>query len=175
MKILLFGFLVLSGWSAFSTYIYVCKIKGLCKDRETIELIDGKSNVVISKDTVSNSLVPFQAVKPENLVIYFAFDKAEFISDSNSDKYFTELNAYLGQDSLARLSITGHTDAFGSDEYNQALGYLRALSLKDYFQSKGLPSDKILLESKGEKEPSDNNNTTAGRANNRRTIITIKN
>ena len=37
MKILIIGFLVLFSWSALSTYIYVCKIKGLCIERETIQ------------------------------------------------------------------------------------------------------------------------------------------
>jgi OOP family OmpA-OmpF porin len=72
------------------------------------------------------------------------------------------------------LSITGHTDAIGSDEYNQALGYRRAKSVQHYFESKGIPANKIIIESKGEKEPADNNSSVTGRANNRRTIITIK-
>jgi outer membrane protein OmpA-like peptidoglycan-associated protein len=33
---------------------------------------------------------------------------------------------------------------------------------------------RIIIESKGEKEPADDNNTMAGRANNRRAVITIK-
>jgi len=35
-------------------------------------------------------------------------------------------------------------------------------------------ANKIIIESKGEKEPVGDNNTKAGRANNRRTVITIK-
>jgi OOP family OmpA-OmpF porin len=88
--------------------------------------------------------------------------------------YFAESNTYLDQNVQARLSITGHSDAIGSDEYNEALGYRRAQSLQHYFENKGMPSDKIIVESKGEKEPVDDNKTTAGRANNRRTVVTIK-
>ena len=32
MKILIIGFLAFFGWSALSTHIYVCKIKGLCNE-----------------------------------------------------------------------------------------------------------------------------------------------
>jgi OOP family OmpA-OmpF porin len=45
--------------------------------------------------------------------------------------------------------------------------------MKQYFESKGMPENKIKIESRGEKDPADDNNTTDGRANNRRTIIAI--
>ncbi|MEI8226078.1 MAG: OmpA family protein [Bacteroidota bacterium] len=173
MKILVIGFLALFCWSALSTYIYVCKVKGLCNETETIETSVNQRDV-IAVDTLSKPLVREQAVIPKNLLIYFAYDKSEFNSDAETDKYVNESNAYLDQNSQARLSITGHTDAVGSDEYNQALGYRRAQSVQHFFESKGLPANKIIIESKGEKEPVDDNNTTSGRANNRRTAITIK-
>jgi OOP family OmpA-OmpF porin len=129
---------------------------------------------VIAVDTLAKPLVQEKEIIPENLLIYFAFDRSEFKSDAETDRYFAESNTYLDQNVQARLNITGHTDAIGSDEYNEALGYRRAQSLQHYFESKGLPSDKIIVESKGEKEPADDNKTTAGRANNRRTVVTIK-
>ena len=174
MKILLIGFFVFSGWSALSTYIYVCKIKGLCNDPTTVQIGTIKHADVIAGDTLDKSLVQEQAMIPENLIVYFAFDKSEFKSDAGTDKYVDESTVYLDQNLQARLSITGHADAIGSDEYNQALGYRRAQRLQHYFERKGMPANKITIESKGEKEPADDNNTDAGRANNRRTVITIK-
>ena len=115
---------------------------------------------LIAVDTSAKALVHEQAVIPENLLIYFAFDKSDFTSDAKTARYFDESNAYLDQNSQASLSITGHTDAIGSDEYNQALGYRRAQSVQHYFESKGMPANKIIIESKGEKEPADDNNTT---------------
>jgi outer membrane protein OmpA-like peptidoglycan-associated protein len=174
MKILIIGFLVFFGWSALSTHLYVCKIKGLCNEPKTTQIDVVNNKNVVAVDTIRTPATPALVTLPENLVIYFAFDKSEFTSDSETDRYFDKSNAYLNQNPQARLSITGHTDAIGSDEYNQALGYRRAKSLQKYFESKGIPADKIILESKGEKEPADNNNTSAGRALNRRTVITIK-
>ena len=174
MKILIIGFLVLFSWSALSTYIYVCKIKGLCNEQETIEKGVVNPDDVIAGDTLSKPLVSEQAVIPENLIIYFVFDKSEFKPDDMTDRYIVESNAFLNQNTLSSLIITGHTDAIGTDEYNQSLGYRRAQSLQHYFESKGMPANKIITESKGEKEPADVNNTSAGRANNRRTVITIK-
>jgi len=174
MKILIIGFLAFSSWAALSTYIYVCKIKGLCGEPVTIQMNAIKQQDAISMDSLTHPLVQEQAVIPENLIIYFAFDKYEFNPDAETDKYFNEANAYLNQNTQTRLSITGHTDGIGSNEYNQTLGYRRAQSIQHYFESKGMPANKIITESKGEKEPADNNNTTTGRAKNRRTVITIK-
>jgi OOP family OmpA-OmpF porin len=108
------------------------------------------------------------------MITYFAFDKSDFNSNAESDKYIDKSNTYLDQNSQAMLSITGYTDAIGTDIYNQALGYRRAQSMQHYFESKGILANKIIIESKGEKEPADDNNTATGRANNRRTVITIK-
>ena len=174
MKILIIGFLVLFGWSALSTHIYVCKIKELCNEpvNKQIDTISQKN--VIAMDTSAKPLALKQVVIPDNLVIHFAFDKSEFNSDTSINNYINESNVYLDQNSQARLRITGFADAVGSDEYNQALGYRRAQSVQHYFESKGTLSNKIIVESRGEKEPADDNNTTTGRANNRRAAITIK-
>jgi outer membrane protein OmpA-like peptidoglycan-associated protein len=130
---------------------------------------------VITADTSKKLLVPEKLSIPESLIIHFAFDKSEFHSDAQTEKYFNESSAYLNQNSQARLSITGFADAIGSDEYNQALGYRRAQSMQSYFEGKGMLAYKIIIGSKGEKEPVDDNNTASGRANNRRAQITIKN
>lgn len=172
MKILLLGFLVFSGWSAFSTYIYVCKVKGLCYESNTFEMKPASIKAIAKPDTLS--LVKMPAVSPENMAIHYAFDKYEFNSDSKTDKYLEESQIFFNENTQARLNITGHTDAVGTDEYNQQLGLRRAQSIQSYFVSRGMPANKIQIESKGEKDPSDDNNTPAGRANNRRAILTIK-
>jgi outer membrane protein OmpA-like peptidoglycan-associated protein len=174
MKTLLFGFLVLIGWSVLSTHIYVCNIKGLCNGPVTVQINAISHKDTVAADSLNKPLLMKQAIIPKDLITYFAFDKYEFNSDIKTSKYFDESNGYLVKNAQARLNITGYTDAVGSDEYNQALGYKRAQSLQYYFESKGIPANKIQIESKGEKEPADDNNTPAGRANNRRTVITIK-
>jgi len=174
MKFLIIGILVFFGWSALSTHIYVCMIKGLCNEPVTMQIDTTNQKDVIAVDTLVKPLVKEKGIIPADLVIYFAFDKSEFNSDAKTDRYFNESNAFLNQNTLSSLIITGHADAIGTDEYNQSLGYRRAQSLQNYFESKGMPANKIIIESKGEKEPADDNKTSAGRANNRRTVVTIK-
>lgn len=173
MKILFIGFLALSAWIALSTYIYVCKIKGLCHEPAATEIMAAPVQDVIVEDTLSRPSAEENAVIPKDLIIYFAFDKSEFNAEAKTDTYIQESKAFLDQNSQARLSFTGHTDAIGSDAYNQALGNRRAQSVQHYFESKGVPANNTIVESKGEMEPADDNNTSAGRANNRRTVVTI--
>jgi OOP family OmpA-OmpF porin len=175
MKILLIGILALLGWSALSTHIYVCNIKGLCADPLFMQVTQVSQNDPITADTSKKSLIPEKLSIPETLIIHFAFDKSEFHPDAQIEKYLSESKAYLNQNSKAMLSITGFADAIGSDEYNQALGYRRAQSMQSYFQGRGMLADRIITGSRGEKDPLDDNNSSSGRANNRRTQITIKN
>lgn len=175
MRILIIGFLVFCSWTALSTYIYVYKIKGLCGEFKTIQTEVVKPEDVITSDTLTKPVEQAPLVIPDNLIIYFAYNKSEFNPDAATDKFFNESNAYLDQNAQASLSITGHTDARGTDQYNQDLGYRRAQSIQKYFESKGMPASKIVIESRGEKEPANDNNTDSGRANNRRTVLTIKN
>jgi OOP family OmpA-OmpF porin len=125
-------------------------------------------------DTLSKSSVRPVLAIPESMTTYFAFDKSEYKPVPVMDKYSADSKAFIDQNIEVKLSITGYTDAIGTDEYNLELGYRRAKSMQNYFEGKGIPSSKILIESKGEKEPADNNNTISGRSNNRRAVITLK-
>ena len=41
------------------------------------------------------------------------------------------------------ITVTGHTDRLGAQDYNQALSLRRAVAVKDYLVTKGLPAAKI--------------------------------
>ena len=85
-------------------------------------------------------------------------------------------------DALARLRgvdlemviATGHTDAIGSDAYNQRLSERRAAAVKDYLVSKGIPASKITTIGKGKSQPVATNKTAEGRQKNRRVDIEFK-
>jgi OOP family OmpA-OmpF porin len=172
MRTIIAGVIVFALWSALSTYIYVCKIQGLCSEPIGLQANAPTLKSEMLSDTLTKVLVEEQAVLPKNLVNYFEFDKAEFKINDLTKKYSSESNVYLKQHGDARLIITGHTDAIGTEEYNQSLGYRRAQSTKQYLESVGIPAKKISIESKGEIQPADNNSTKEGRANNRRTETT---
>jgi outer membrane protein OmpA-like peptidoglycan-associated protein len=174
MRILIIGFIVFAGWTTLSTYIYVCKIKGLCMEHHITLVETDIHNKALTNEPNAEDKIEKKAEIPKDLVIYFAFDKSEFISSSEASSYFDKSSEYILQNPQVNLNITGHADAIGSVEYNYALGLRRAQSMQVYFESKGMPANRIRIESRGEKEPVDDNSTASGRANNRRTVVTIK-
>lgn len=174
MRILTFGFIAFFVWSSLSTYLYVCKIKRLCGETITMQYRAPVHEPVVALDTVIVSPSKI-AVVPEKEFIYFDFDKSEFKSAGIPNSYINESNAFLNENADARISITGHADAIGTTEYNYKLGYKRAESVQYYFESKGIPKGKIIIESKGENVPVGDNTTSNGREKNRRTEIIIKN
>jgi OOP family OmpA-OmpF porin len=75
--------------------------------------------------------------------------------------------------SLEVIIAVGHTDAVGSDAYNQKLSVKRSDAVKAYLVSKGIEKNRVYTEGKGEKQPVADNNTAAGRAKNRRVEIEV--
>jgi outer membrane protein OmpA-like peptidoglycan-associated protein len=175
MKPLAIGFCVFLVWSALSTWFYVCRIKGLCYEKESVSVSQVEVKKGYTTDSLPNTMALKPAELPGNLLIYFAFDKSSFAEDSSSAVYANKSLSYMFRNSESKLLITGHTDSKGSDKYNLTLGYRRAVIIQDYFESKGVPEEKIVIDSKGENEPAESNNNDKGRAKNRRTEVTIKN
>ena len=75
-----------------------------------------------------------------------------------------------------RVSIEGHADARGTNEYNLALGDRRARAVLDYMVSLGIAADRMTVVSKGEEAPVCTEMTEACYARNRRGhfVITAK-
>lgn len=72
------------------------------------------------------------------------------------------------------IIATGHTDSKGADGYNQKLSERRAVAVKNYMVSQGIPAAKITTLGKGEAQPVATNNTDEGRSKNRRVDIEFK-
>ena len=52
-----------------------------------------------------------------------------------------------------RVSIEGHADSRGTNEYNLALGDRRARAVMDYLAGLGIAADRMVVVSKGEESP----------------------
>lgn len=79
----------------------------------------------------------------------------------------------LAQDGVTRLIVKGHTDATGTEEYNQWLSERRAESVKNYLVTKGFSKSGITTEGHGQSKPIAANNTAEGRQKNRRVEVVI--
>ena len=72
-----------------------------------------------------------------------------------------------------RVVIEGHTDSVGSELVNQELSQRRANSVKSYIASRGIDVKRIKAYGFGENQPVNDNKTEAGRALNRRVVISF--
>ena len=96
----------------------------------------------------------------------FDFDKSnvkpQYFELLNNLKDFIEQNNY-------EVTIVGHTDSVGSNQYNIGLSRRRAESVKAKLLEFGLAENKIVgIEAMGEEQPIATNDTKEGRAQNRR-------
>ena len=71
------------------------------------------------------------------------------------------------------LSIEGHTDSQGAEQFNQDLSEQRAGSVKQYLVNQNILSDRLRTTGYGESSPVSDNATAQGRALNRRVEIQI--
>jgi OOP family OmpA-OmpF porin len=102
---------------------------------------------------------------------FFDFDKAVLKPDGKAA--LDELTTRLQGMNLEVIIAVGHTDAIGTDAYNQKLSIRRAESVKHYLQSKGIDANRIYTEGKGKTQPIASNKTKEGRAKNRRVEVEV--
>jgi len=111
----------------------------------------------------------------DTLILYFEFDENELTART---KRQLEIVALLLQtDEGKTLTISGHTDALGSEEYNRGLSATRAMAVKDFLVSGGVAEEQIKTVALGQSKPRRPNQTDTGEDNpegrraNRRTEI----
>lgn len=103
--------------------------------------------------------------------INFDSDKDVIKSDSKPilDRAVEVLQKFPG----VRIEISGHTDSRGDYEHNMDLSRRRAESVKQYLVGAGVDVGRIETRGAGPNEPIASNDTTEGRAKNRRIEVKI--
>lgn len=99
--------------------------------------------------------------------INFAYDKAE-IRGAESFDLLNALASAAKQCSSFQINIEGHTDADGSEDYNQRLSEARANLVVAYLSENGVERNRMTATGVGEARPIGDNSTDAGKAQNRR-------
>jgi outer membrane protein OmpA-like peptidoglycan-associated protein len=80
--------------------------------------------------------------------------------------------SYLIRNPEIKLTIIGHTDNVGTEEYNLALSNRRAERVKHYLVNKfNFDSQRLLVQGAGSSQPIADNDTLEGRQQNRRVSI----
>jgi outer membrane protein OmpA-like peptidoglycan-associated protein len=86
------------------------------------------------------------------------------------DRIATTLNEYPE----TTITVVGYTDSVGSAESNRTLSHSRASAVADYLGQHGVRRDRMSVDSRGELEPIADNDTEAGRAQNRRVEMLVR-
>jgi outer membrane protein OmpA-like peptidoglycan-associated protein len=72
------------------------------------------------------------------------------------------------------LTVVGHTDNVGSNDYNQKLSERRSRSVAEYLESRRVNGMRLALAGKGETQPIASNANESGRQQNRRVEIYVE-
>ncbi len=105
--------------------------------------------------------------------IVFASGKATIMDESKT--ILTKVFESLKANPDVNVLIAGHTDSVGGEDSNRSLSLRRAQAVKDWLTAKGINSARIKVIGKGEAEPIATNDTSEGRAKNRRIEFEVEN
>ena len=104
--------------------------------------------------------------------IRFPYNSSIKDADPSIDVYLDRLAEELKKTGK-KVTLTGHTDSDGEVDANMRLGRQRARMIRQILRDKGVSRNQITIESRGEAEPVDTNETEDGKHNNRRVEVRI--
>jgi peptidoglycan-associated lipoprotein len=133
----------------------------------TVTATDGRGGKATS--TVTVTVAMREVIMFED--VHFAFDR--FNLSPEALKILDDAVTKLQADPTITVTIEGHTDSIGTNEYNLALGERRANSVRDYLTKRGIAAGRMKTTSFGEERPIATNDTAAGRAMNRRAHLAV--
>lgn len=103
--------------------------------------------------------------------ILFEFDKATI--KSGADRTLERVAEFLNEYPDRKVRVEGFTDDVGSDGYNQDLSERRARAIQTRLGELGVEKNRISTRGYGEEHPVADNDSEAGRLQNRRVEIVI--
>ncbi len=101
--------------------------------------------------------------------VHFKFDRSD-LTKGGMDTLNTVATTLKAHPEV-NVDVVGHTDWISTNAYNMKLSQARAETVKKYLISQGVAADRIAVKWRGEEEPIADNNSAAGRAQNRRVEI----
>lgn len=133
--------------------------------------VDSFSYTVADEQGVSDTAtatiqIPQSISLTESQFVNFEYNSAEMTEASNYmvDQVLRALKEHPG----LLLRVFTYTDNRGTDRYNMALSEKRAQAIIEKFLGEGISRERFVVKAKGEQDPIADNNTSEGRAINRR-------
>lgn len=148
-----------------AAYYYIDEVKVL-KYNDTLNFVCEGLEVKIP-EYFKGTLEPDTKMVLKNL--YFEVDKAIILKESFYE--LDQLAFELKRKSHLKITINGHTDSTGNEEYNQKLSEDRASAVRNYLLEKGVSKFRIITNGFGATQPIAENSTDEGKQLNRRVEI----
>ncbi len=136
----------------------------------TVTVNDGKGGTASATVNIQVTRPPVRSYTFED--VHFDFDR--YTLRPEATRVLDEAVNAMRQDATLRLTIEGHTCNIGTAEYNLALGNRRAVSVRDYLVSRGIPAERLNTVSYGEERPKYDNSREETRRLNRRAALTVR-
>jgi len=109
----------------------------------------------------------------ENEDVYFNFDDATLTDEAVA--ILNQKVAFLRDNAGVSVTVEGHCDERGTNEYNIALGERRAQSVVSFLVNAGVPADMVKAVSYGEEKPAVMGSDESAWAQNRRGHFVLNN
>jgi OOP family OmpA-OmpF porin len=118
-------------------------------------------------------LLAAQPPRPTTFTINFLFDSATQLAPESSATV-DKLKAVLATWPAPHLTVVGHTDLAGSQEFNDRLSMQRAQTVAGFLIKAGIPARQIETAGRGKREPVAHTADGVPNQLNRRVVITIQ-
>ncbi len=112
-----------------------------------------------------------EPIPPEKFILYFQAGKTELTAESEAA--LPNILASIKKRGAINVAISGHTDAVGSDQVNDALSRKRAESIRDLLIQGGVPGYLITVTSHGKGNPLIATPDGVAEPRNRRVEVTV--
>ena len=113
-----------------------------------------------------------QPAAPQVFLLYFRTGTTELVPDSQAQ--LPDIIATVTGRTAPDVSVVGHTDRAGSDEFNMRLSLDRAESVRDALVEAGLTIERIEVTSHGENNPLIPTADDVSEPRNRRVEVTVR-
>ena len=115
---------------------------------------------------------PEPVMEPANSIVFFDWDDASV--NEGASQVLNLVNSKFGDFKDGQISLIGHTDTSGPNDYNDRLSLQRANNVRFALIEMGVPASVFTVDAKGESEPLEATGDGVKNPQNRRVEITIK-
>ena len=149
-------------------------------------IYDKKAKIEYANELKKGKIIAENRISLENVKLsqlhngeVYILERVEFDSDKANlnTKSMSELDRLAKQIIQLvnkKIHIIGHADSESNSHYNMDISTKRAMNTTNYLIQKGVNSNNIIYEGRGETEPYFSNNDSIGRSYNRRVEIIIE-